>query len=258
MKGVAIIGCGAIGTLLAEAIDRREIEAKLIYLYDIDESKAVELASKLKQKPKVARNINEILEDKEVDIVVEAASQKAVKEYLKPVLDSGKEILVMSVGALLDLNLKRLYKKHRDRIHVPSGAIAGLDALKAIRLVGVKKIILITRKPVKALKYSQYLASKKIEKPTLIYEGPAEEAVKLFPRSVNVAAALALYSDAPVLVKIIADPNLRNNIHEIHIESEVSEIKIVVKNMPHPQNPRTSYLAALSAVALLKELCKKQ
>jgi len=258
MKGVAIIGCGAIGTLLAEAIDGGEIKAKLIYLYDIDESKAVELASKLKQKPKVARNINDILEDKEVDIVVEAASQKAVKEYLKSVLDAGKEMLVMSVGALLDPDLKKLYEKHRDRVHVPSGAIAGLDALKAIRLVGVKKITLITRKPPKALKYSQYLTNKKIQKPTLVYEGPAEEAVKLFPRSVNVAAALALYSDAPVWVKIIADPNLRNNIHEIHVESEVSEIKIVVKNMPHPQNPRTSYLAALSAIALLKELCKRQ
>ncbi|MCX8183762.1 MAG: DUF108 domain-containing protein, partial [Crenarchaeota archaeon] len=95
----------------------------------------------------------------------------------------------------------------------------------------------------------------KIREPTLVYEGPVEDALMRFPRSVNVAAALALYSKSGVIVRIIADPTRKEIMHEIDVESKVSNLRIQVENIPHPDNPRTSYLAALSCIQKLREIC---
>jgi len=120
--------------------------------------------------------------------------------------------------------------------------------------------VLTTRKPPEALAYSEYFKEKgvdlkKIREPTLVYEGPVEDALKRFPRSVNVAAALALYSKSGVLVRIMADPTKKNIVYEIDVESKVSDLKIIVENVPHPDNPRTSYLAALSCIQKLRKIC---
>ncbi len=157
-----------------------------------------------------------------MELVVEAASQKAVKEYIKQIISAGKELVVMSVGALLDPELKKFYKKHANRIHIPSGAIAGLDAVKALKLIGIEKIELITTKKPSTLTYASYIKEKglyleNIKKPMTVFEGTAAEAVKAFPRSLNVAAILELYSDSPVHVKLIADPKTNKNTHQIRI-----------------------------------------
>jgi aspartate dehydrogenase len=260
MRRIGLLGCGAIGSLIAKAIDDGIIKAELAYVYDIDEKAALNLVGKLRRKPKVSDGMEEMLKDKSVDIIVEAASDEAIAQYLKPIVEAGKEALVMSIGGLLLPETRRIYEENIGRIHVPAGAIAGLDAIQAISLVGVNRVVLTTRKPPEALVYSNYFKEQgidleKIREPTMVYEGPVEDALKHFPKSVNVAAALALYSKSRVLVRIIADPTRENIVHEIEVESKVSNIRIIVENVPHPDNPRTSYLAALSCIQKLREIC---
>lgn len=259
-RGVALIGCGAIGSLVAKAIDEGLVNARLLYLLDIVVEKAEELAKVLRQEPRVAREIGEILEDEDVEVVVEAASQEAVLQYAERVLEAGKELVVLSVGALLRPELKHLLEDYGERIHIPSGAIAGLDALRSLVLVGIKRVVLTTRKHPSKLLDSPYARRRRldlegVEEPVVVFEGPAEVAVREFPRSLNVAATLALYSGAPVHVRVVADPAATRNVHEVEVESEASRITITVENVPHPLNPKTSYLAALSAISLLRELC---
>lgn len=89
-----------------------------------------------------------------------------------------------------------------------------------------------------------------------MYEGPAREAVRKFPANVNVAATLSLAGIGldKTKVKIVADPEVKNNIHEISVQGDFGELKTRVENVPSPQNPKTSYLAALSAIATLKKI----
>lgn len=260
MKKIGLIGCGAIGSLIAKAVDESKVNAKLVYVYDVHKEAALKLVESLKNKPKVLSGIEEMLRDRKLELIIEAASDEALSEYIKPIIDAGKEILVMSIGGLLYPETKEIYEGNSGRIHVPAGAIAGLDAVRAISLVGVDRIVLTTRKPPESLAYSKYFEKKgidlwSIKKPLLVYEGSVEEALKHFPKSVNVAAALALYSKSGVTVRIVADPKRKTILHEIDVESKVSNLKIIVENVPHPDNPRTSYLAALSCIEKLKEIC---
>lgn len=246
---LAIIGCGAIGTLIAKYIDEKKLDGwVLISMYDKIYDRAIKLRDSLGiVKPSISESVYELLSLKP-DLVVEAASQEAVEEYGELILNSGSDIVVLSVGALMDESLLERLKKaatvNGKRIYVPSGAIAGVDALHALSLVGFDEITLRSSKPPEALS----------GKVGTLFKGHAEEAVKLFPANINVAATLRLASGSNVAVEIVSDPSLRTNLHEIIAYSKASNIAIKVENKPDPDNPRTSYLAGLSVIALLKKL----
>ena len=263
---VALIGCGTIGTMIAKAIDAGGAgEVELAWLFDIRFESCELLAKKLRSKPRLAKSVEEILADKSIDLVVEAASQAAVAQYALDVLRSKKELMIMSVGALGDEKLLDSIKKEAERVgkkvHVPSGAISGIDGIKAAKIAGIEEVTLTTRKPAKTLASSAYVREygidlTKIKKPTVIFEGPAREAVKAFPESVNVAATLSLAGVGfnKTKVRVVADPSLDRNVHEIHVKGKAGEFITEAKNMPSPDNPRTSYLAALSAIRTLRNL----
>lgn len=267
MPRVGIIGCGAIGTVLSRAIDEGTVRCQLVALYDKNVEKAERLAASLRtQKPFVAHSFEEFM-GIEMDVVVEAASQEAVRQYGEAILSKGRDFMIMSVGALLDDELReklvRLAQRHRCTLYIPTGAIGGLDVLRAAKLAGLKEAVLITRKPPRALEGAPYLRERGIDpfsftSPTVIYEGPAREAVKLFPRNVNVAATLSLSSLGAdrTLVRIVVDPTLDHNIHEVQVSGEFGRMTLRMENVPSPSNPKTSYVAALSAVALLKRICE--
>ncbi|MEM2995380.1 MAG: aspartate dehydrogenase domain-containing protein, partial [Candidatus Bathyarchaeia archaeon] len=148
-------------------------------------------------------------------------------------------------------------QKHNRKIYVPSGAIVGIDNIKSASLGKIYEVTLTTRKPAKSFEDTHAkLKLDKIKQPTLIYEGAAREAVKLFPTNINVAATLSLAGIGPdkTKVKIIADPTIEDIIHEIHVKGEFGEIETKTISKPFPRNPRTSYIAALSAIATLKKL----
>jgi aspartate dehydrogenase len=258
---IGLVGCGAIGTEIARAIDTGEIEADLVAVCDHNPATAIALIDSLKHKPIKAR-LEELVSLS--DLVVEAASQKAVPAIARATLAKGKSLMVMSVGALADLEfyreVKNLARDHGSRVYIPSGAISGLDGLKSASIGTIRKVTLTTTKNPKGLKGAPYILENKIDlealkKPTVIFEGTAAEAVKAFPANVNVAATLCLAArEGEVRVTIIADPYINVNRHEIVAEGDFGRISTRVENVPSPKNPKTSYLAALSAIATLRSI----
>ena len=263
---VALIGCGAIGTVLARAIDDRQVRVtELAWLYDSKPERSKVLARKLRSKPRVARSAAEIFADDGVDLIIEAASQAAVKQYSLNALRSGKDLMIMSVGAFGDRklleNVHRIAEEKGRRIYIPSGAILGIDGMKAAELEGIEEATLTTRKPPAAFAQSAYLKKrgislKGLKRSRAIFEGPARRAVEAFPESVNVAATLSLAGIGldKTKVRIIADPKLRLNVHEIRVKGKAGEFVTVARNVPFPGVPRTSYLAALSAIRTLRSI----
>jgi len=244
MKRVGLIGCGAIGTVLAEAIERKLIVCDELVVFDIDVSKAQKLKKALKFPVKIVVNLEEMITAKP-KVIVEAAGQQAVREYYNRLLKSKIDFIIMSTGALLELDTSS------NKLHFPAGAIGGLDALEAASNAGIDEITLTSRKNPKAFGKSNLRES-------IIYEGLAEEAAKLYPREMNVAATIALtVKPARVKVQVVSDPNLNRNTHEIHVKWRFGEMTMRFANDPHPENPHTSALAAWSAISLLKILIKK-
>ena len=175
-------------------------------------------------------------------VIVEAASQQAVREYAERIATEGVDLIVMSTGALLDLNLQS------SKIHVPAGAIGGLDALSSAALAGIAEVVFISRKNPRAFEMNNKEAQ-------VVYEGTAEEAARLYPRKMNVAATLALtVKPAKVRVQVISDPEVQRNTHEFRVKWQFGEMFLRFANDPHPENPRTSALAAWSAIKLLQTL----
>jgi len=243
-KKVGIIGCGAIGTLIAEAVERKLVACDELILYDHDEKKAEKLKSSLRFPVTVVASLDEMLR-LEPKVIVEAASQQATREYVSRILVEGIDLIVMSSGALLDLNVQS------SKLHVPSGAIGGLDALSSAALAGIDEVVLTSRKNPKAFDLNN-------KEPKVVYEGSAEEAARFYPREMNVAATLALtVKPVKVRVQVVSDPAVQRNTHEFQVKWRFGEMLLRFANDPHPENPRTSALAAWSAIKLLQSLLEK-
>ena len=261
MKRIGVVGCGAIGSEIAQAIERDFSKlAKLSGLYDIDLGKAHRLASKLKKKNIVVLSLEDLI--KKSDFIVEAAASEVSAKIAHTVISHKRDCLIMSVGGLLSApDIFDLARKKGCSLYIPSGAICGIDGLKAHRLVNIKKVILTTRKPPQALKGSPYVIKNKInlddiKEETEIFAGSAQDAVSAFPQNINVSATLSLagIGQERTKVKIICTPYTFTNIHEIEIESDAGKTFIRCENNPSPDNPKTSYLAMVSAVAALKQI----
>jgi aspartate dehydrogenase len=271
-KNISIIGCGAIGSELALSVDRMMIENVTISsLLDIKLENAEILKSKLSHNnPIVFNDFSEYVKSdnlKDVDIVVEAASQNALTSYLNSIIQLKKDVLVMSVGAFANSEffsqVIKNVEKNDVNLYLPSGAIAGIDAIKSVRS-SISYVTLTTTKNPNSLKDSPFfkktnLTIDSIKKRTLIFEGSAVEAVQNFPANVNVAALLGLAGIGieKTKVNVIADPSLRINKHEIKVIGKFGELIVRVKNVPSPTNPKTSYLAILSIIESLRSITTK-
>jgi aspartate dehydrogenase len=241
VKKVGLIGCGAIGTVLAEAIEQKLVDCRELVVYDVEPAKAQKLKASINFPVIIVGNIDELIAQKP-KVIVEAASQQAIKDYIAKIVSSGTELIVMSTGALLDLNV------NSSKIHFTSGAIGGLDALSSAALAGIDEIILISRKNPKG--FGIYNTEEKV-----VFEGTAEEASRRFPREMNVAATLALtVKPVKVKVRVFSDPSVTRNTHEIKVKWRYGEMNLLFANDPHPDNPHTSALAAWAAIRLLKTL----
>jgi aspartate dehydrogenase len=240
-KKVGLIGCGAIGTLISEAVERKLVVCNELILYDYDGKKAEKLKSSLRFPVTAVTNLDKMLRLKP-KVIVEAASQQAAREYVELIVSEGIDLIVMSTGALLGLNVQS------NKIHVPSGAIGGLDALSSAALAGIDEVVLTSRKNPRALELNNKEAK-------VVYEGYAEEAARLYPREMNVAATLALtVKPAKVRVQVVSDPTVKRNTHQVQVKWRLGEMFLRFANDPHPENPRTSALAAWSAIRLLQTL----
>lgn len=260
MLKVGIVGVGSIGSEICRAIDEGLVQAELVGISDIDPVKAENLAHSLRR-PVPVMPVAEVIEASE--LVVEAASKAVAPAIVRNALVRSRDILAMSVGGVLECaaELLQLAQRSGRRLYVPSGAIAGLDAIKGAMVGRVSKVTLTTRKPPRGLEGSPYVIEKRIDlkalkEPTVIFSGPAREAVPAFPANVNVAAALSLAGIGAdkTQVRIVADPTSDKNVHEIEAEGDFGKLFVRMENVASPTNPKTSYMAALSAIALLQRI----
>ena len=260
---IGIVGCGAIGGSLAKAIVRDfASRAALSALYDIDAQKSKNLSNLLIKNNKLAVGSLKQLVSKS-ELVIEAASAKSSFKIAKEALAEGRDIMIMSVGGVVASvrELFNLANKKQAKIYIPSGAISGIDGLKSAGMAKINKVTLTTSKNPISFEGVAYIVKKginldKIKKDRVLFSGSAQDAVKYFPQNINVAAILSIVGIGPAKtrVKIIASPKTKKNIHEIEIESDAARIFTRTENILHPKNPKTSYLAVLSAVATLKQI----
>lgn len=245
---VGIVGCGAIGSEVAKAASMMEgVDA--VHLFDIDPDATAHL--KGLPRAKVARSAKALVEA--CDLVVEAANKGVVQGPVRDALALGKKVMLMTIGALADDALRdelvALAKKTGGKIYLPSGAVMGVDGVKAAAEADLKSVTLVTTKPPAGL-------DKKTDRWTMLYSGSAREAVAKFPKNVNVAATLSLAGLGfdQTHVQVAIDPMATRNSHKVIIEGNFGRARIEVENLPSPANPATSYLASLSAIALLRRI----
>ncbi|MBU4149724.1 MAG: DUF108 domain-containing protein [Candidatus Omnitrophica bacterium] len=260
MKKIGIIGCGVIGTGIAEFISKRlKNKGRVVALCDIDLNKARRLSRKIRPSPSIA-GLDTLI--RKSDLVIEAAGGKIAGIVAEKAIFNKKDCLIMSTGGLL--KNPGLFKKAKAKgvsIHIPSGAICGIDGLVSASAGKIKKVRLTTRKPVRGLIGAPYLKSrgidiKKIKKETVIYKGTARDAVRHFPKNINVAATVSFSGIGPdrTHVRIITSPKYKRNTHELEVEGDFGRLFTRTENLPSRQNPKTSQLAIFSALAKLKEV----
>ena len=264
---MGLLGCGAIGTQIALAIDSGKIPAILTHVYDDSLDASSKLVDKLKTKPEIVSNFH-LLSSHPVDIVVEAASQNAVRDAALSVLQNRRDLMIMSVGALLDESIYEILsdacKDFKKTIYLPSGAIAGLDGIKSVKSE-LESISITTTKHPRSLKGAKFFETSdvnldSIKTKTIIFEGTAKQAVSLFPANINVAALLSLsgIGSEKTKVRIVADPDTDKNTHHIEASGKFGKMTFTIENFPDPTNPKTSRLATLSAVETLRKYCSDE
>jgi aspartate dehydrogenase len=259
---IGIVGCGAIGTSLAKTIlSDFSGKAELVAIYDIDIEKAYKLANLFENNKLVALSLNKLIDT--VNFIIEASKAESSFAIAKQAVMSSRDIMIMSVGGIIKNfeELSILAREKDVKIYIPSGAICGIDGLKAAAIGKINRVILTTRKPPEAYKGSVYVLKNKINLDrigveTVLFEGCPLDAVRAFPQNINVAAILNIVSlgAKEILIRIIAQPGITRNTHQLEVDSDSARLSTYTENIIHPDNPKTSYLAVLSAIATLKQI----
>ncbi len=258
MTSVGVVGLGVIGRAVCRALDGGIDGLALAGATARDRARGEAFLGTLATAPPYLALDRLIAAS---DLLVEASTQAHLIEWAPRALDAGKSLMVLSCGALLAHgDWVRLARERGARILVPSGAIGGLDAVKAARVGRIASVTMETRKPPVGLAGAPYVVAHRIDlaaltEPTLVFEGPAADAVKAFPANVNVLAALSLAGVGPALttIRLYAVPGLTRNVHRITVEGDAGRVSIEIENVPS-ENPRTGRLSYLSAIATLRDL----
>ncbi len=256
---VAIGGLGAIGRSIASRLDQGIPGLTLAAVSAKRIERAEDFIATLKN-PVPIVPLGKLAN--EADVVVECAPAAVFDDIAVPAIEAGCLFIPLSVGALLPRHaLIDKAETTGARIIVPTGALIGLDAVRAAAEGKIKSIKLVTRKPPKGLAGAPYLVENNISleglnEPKKIFEGTAREGTVGFPANVNVAAALSLAGIGPekTTLEIWADPALKRNIQHVEVESDSARFEMTIENIPSPENPRSGRITALSAIAALRGL----
>jgi aspartate dehydrogenase len=262
---ILVIGCGSIGTHIVKSVDQMP-EFDRVYITDQSKLCAIQLVQALHNVEYVGNDDESLAKvAKEIDLMVEAASQEAARHFAPFFLERGVDIMVMSVGVFADDDFRErcfsLAKEKGAKLYVPSGAVCGTDGLHAASAGKIQEVTLVTRKGIKGMCDKSKLQERgvimdSLKQECVIFEGTAREAATTFPRNMNVSATLALlgvgFDDTKV--RIICDPNVESNQHTVIVRGEFGEMRAETKNVPSPKTPSTSHLAALSALAAIRRI----
>ncbi len=257
---LAIAGLGAIGLKVARSVDAGGIEGMALA--------AVSARDQVKAKKRLAEFTSPplLLSLKQLgaaaDVIVECVPAAHFMEVALPALENGKIFMPLSVGVLLDhMELVDLARETGGRIIVPTGALIGLDAVRAAALGGITSAKLVTSKPPASLADAPYVAENGISlegltEPKRLFAGTAREAAKGFPASLNVGAALALAGTGPdeTRIEVWADPEATRNSQSVTVTSQNADFSMSIANVPTTENPRTGRITALSVIAALQRL----
>jgi aspartate dehydrogenase len=255
---VAVVGLGAIGIRVVEALDEG-IDGIVLAAVSVQNPAKHQARLAALKNPPALLPIEELCDV--ADLVIECAPGKLLKSIVAPFVKSGKTAVVLSAGALLEHeDLIELAKQNGGQIVVPTGALIGLDAVTAAAVGNIHSVRMVTRKPVRGLAGAPYIIEHKIDieqitEPLKIFDGSAREAAKGFPANLNVAVALSLAGIGPdrTRLEIWADPALTRNVHRVEVESDSARFCMSIENIPS-ENPRTGLITALSVIAYLRKL----
>ena len=256
---VGIAGFGTIGSIVGRALDEGLHEMSLEAVAGRDRARTLAAVSRLGRPVDV---VTAGVLAQRCDVVVECAPSEAFESIARPALEAGRTLLTVSAAALLrHPELIELAKSSRARIILATGALLGLDAVRAAAEGTIQSVTMITRKPPKALRGAPYLLARHIDidhlsAPLKLFEGSAREGAMGFPANVNVAAALGLAGIGPdrTRLEIWADPSLSRNTHTIKVEADSARFEMTIENVPSPDKPGTGRITALSVIAALRAL----
>jgi aspartate dehydrogenase len=252
MKSIGIVGCGAIGKALVHAVETGKLSVRVAGVTSRTEKSARDFLAEFKNPPPYVTRAELIAA---ADLIVEAAGGGIVPLLADEVFGAGKDLMVISVGALLDHpEIMERSRQSGCRLYLPSGAIAGLDGVKSASMGRIAHVTHTTRKPPAGLEGAPYLLDRKIslvglDKESEVFSGSAREACRGFPANVNVTAAVSLAGVGPdqTRVRIIAVPGLARNCHDIDVEGEFGRLQVHIENVPS-ENPKTGKLTAMSII----------
>ena len=256
---VGIGGFGAIGSTVARRLDEGIPGLALAAVSARDTEKATRRMADFRRPAQVVP-LAELADH--ADIVVECAPAAVFAELAEPAIEKGRILVPASVGVLLSRpDLIERAEQTGARIVVPTGALLGLDAVRAAAEGTIHSVTMKTRKPPAGLAGAPHLVNNGISvdnltEPLKVFEGTAREGAKGFPANVNVAAALGLAGIGPdrTRLEIWADPTVTRNTHTIDVDSDSVHFVMTIENVPSEENPRTGRITPLSVIAALRGL----
>lgn len=258
MLHITMIGCGAIGLGVLELLEQDPylLVERVIVPPGSEEAIGQRLA-RLSTPPQV---VTALPEDARPDLLLECAGHQALEEHVLPALEKGIACLIVSVGALsqpgLVERLEAAAERGNTRIELLPGAIGGIDALSAARVGGLDSVDYTGRKPARAWKNTpgeQACDLEHISEATVIFQGSAREAARLYPRNANVAATLSLAGIGldRTRVTLIADPHSDENVHQFQARGAFGGFELSLRGKPLAANPKTSALTVYSVIRAL-------
>lgn len=256
-KTVALLGCGALGSILAEGVQRRLGDAYTLAGI-LCSTPARSRAAGVRFSCKGYQSLEELLAERP-DYVAEAATGEAVRVCGSAILRGGSDLILLSAGVLTDETLRgdleAAARAGGTHLWIASGAIGGFDLMRTMALMGPTAICVDSVKAPASLEGAPFLKGRRLgDAPCRIFDGTVEEAIAGFPKNVNVAAALAAAGVEQVRARIDSQPGLTENIHRIALNNTSVSVSLEIASRPDPENPRSSSLAAWSVLALLREL----
>jgi aspartate dehydrogenase len=257
MLHVSMIGCGAIGVGVMELLKSDpEVTFDLVIVPEAALQTAGETVRALVPTARVACRLN----GERPDLLIECAGHKAIEEHIIPALEAGIACMVVSVGALsepgLAERLEQAAQRGKTQVQLLSGAIGAIDALAAARIGGLEKVVYTGRKPPQAWKDTPAERAVDLDaltEATVIFEGSAREAARLYPKNANVAATLSLAGLGldHTQVRLLADPAVTENVHHVEASGAFGGFELTMRGKPLAANPKTSALTVFSVVRAL-------
>lgn len=259
MLKIGIAGFGTIGRVVARHLEAEKLQLMLEAVTAGDRSRA-EAAMAALTAPVPIVEIAELAQL--CDVVVDCAPTAAFRDIATQTLRAGKVLVTVSGAALMQWpEAVDLARANGGRIVLATGALLGLDAVRAAALGTIHSVTMITRKPPKSLVKAEHVMRNAIDlsnlsEPLKIFEGSAREGAMAFPANVNVAAALGMAGVGAdrTRLEIWADPALERNTHRIVVDADSARFELYIENIPTDENPGTGRITALSIVAALQGL----